>query len=58
MKKKPIIGRKKYDDSLCKCQKNQKKPLHPCPFRVEIRNDKDFKCSCCDDCKNECRQSI
>ena len=31
---------------------------HTCPFSVEVHDDKEFKCNCCEGCEQECRDDI
>lgn len=43
--------------NLCGARKNCKnaktKP-HTCPYQEEICDNKEFECTCCDDCRQEC----
>lgn len=40
------------------CKKHPAEELHTCPYRVDIDNDPDFQCDCCEDCENECAMDI
>ena len=37
---------------------NTAQPLHECPYQSEINDNDEFKCNCCEDCAQECRDSI
>ena len=40
------------------CQKKEaSEDYHPCPFLLEIEYD-DTECNCCDDCEENCGDSI
>lgn len=44
---------------LCpSCKKNPATEPHKCPYRVEINDDEEFTCTCCEDCEYECAQDI
>ena len=40
------------------CKNQQSKTEHECPFQIEIHEDKEFRCRCCDDCTDTCRDDI
>lgn len=44
--------------SLCqRCQQDEAREPHTCPFAVEI-NDDETLCNCCVDCEHECAMDI
>ena len=46
-------------DSGCQgCNIEHKTPEHTCPKRVELDDDEEFRCNCCDDCREECAGDI
>lgn len=45
-------------DKCDMCFKNRVSEPHECPYFLEIDNDKDFQCTCCDECTEECARNI
>lgn len=46
-------------EKLCeKCKKNPASKPHICPFAEEVYDDSTTKCTCCDDCTQECADDI
>ena len=43
--------------SKCICGNDAEEP-HVCPYNVEINDDEETLCNCCDDCKQDCIDSI
>ena len=44
---------------LCSsCCKNEKRDDHTCPYKVEINENEDYKCNCCEECEYNCSQDI
>jgi len=37
----------------CKCGSDGN-DFHTCPFSVDIRDNSEFKCNCCDECTHQC----
>lgn len=37
---------------------NRAKKKHLCPYKQELFDDQKSKCNCCDDCMNDCVQSV
>ena len=31
---------------------------HECPYQTEINDDYDFRCTCCDECAQDCADDI
>lgn len=46
------------DDDMCKCGKREKQELHTCPYSVDVNNDEETLCDCCDECTYQCAQDI
>lgn len=47
------------NESKCNsCGNAPAKKLHPCPFKVEVNDDDETLCDCCDDCMDECAGDI
>jgi len=47
------------EDRLCpKCHENEKQEQHECPHAVELNNDEEFRCECCDKCAYECYRDV
>ncbi len=40
-----------------RCKKEGKED-HDCPYAVEINNDTETMCNCCDTCERECWRDI
>jgi len=40
------------------CGRNPATKLHSCPYQIEINNNNDPYCTCCEDCENECKADI
>lgn len=40
-----------------KCDENEY-DLHTCPFRVEIDDDEETLCNCCEECTQDCADNI
>lgn len=45
-------------DMCVKCNSNQAKELHECPFEKEIHGNDKTECNCCDDCTYDCYMEI
>lgn len=41
-----------------RCEKNPQQEEHYCPFQLEINDDENFLCDCCDECTHECAMDI
>lgn len=39
----------------CDCPSEE---LHQCPYQIEINDDTDFECDCCEECEQVCRDDI
>lgn len=37
---------------------NEPTELHACPFRVEINDDRETQCTCCESCTYECAMEV
>lgn len=37
---------------------NEGTPPHPCPYKVEIHDDYDTLCTCCEECEHECAWEV
>lgn len=37
---------------------DKQRPPHKCPFYVDVHNDKEFRCTCCEECEQECCDDI
>lgn len=37
---------------------NEARELHNCPYQVDINNDLEFLCNCCEDCQHKCIMEI
>ena len=47
------------DLTLCqKCHKNPAEEPHCCPYAMEIHDDRETECDCCDDCADQCYLDI
>lgn len=47
------------EDNNLRCEhKDDRQPLHPCPYKEDINNDSESLCSCCDWCKQQCAYDI
>ena len=42
----------------CKCEKNPAAEEHTCPYSVEINDDTESLCTCCEDCESNCADDI
>lgn len=51
----PLI---EIDDKCERCNTNMGVGDHLCPYKMEINDDKESKCNCCDICRQECSDSI
>lgn len=48
-----------YDQSLCNnCKIREKTELHTCPFKVEIDDDIESVCDCCEECQDQCADDV
>ena len=50
-----------FDLPMCtraSCYNAGSKELHKCPLKVEIYDDKDTLCGCCDRCENACAMDV
>ncbi len=41
-------------NTKCDCEENEALPAHNCPFKIELHNDSETLCTCCEACKKEC----
>lgn len=41
-----------------KCEKNEAKEPHSCPYKCEIDDDFESECDCCDECCDDCSMAI
>lgn len=41
-----------------RCPKNAGTAPHTCPYSVDINDDSETLCTCCDDCEHECAMDI
>ncbi len=51
----------KHAESGCKCQScknSDAKPLHTCPYKEDINDDRVSLCDCCDSCRQNCLYDI
>ena len=39
------------------CDHEQVAP-HLCPYQLDVNNDQDYRCRCCDECEQECADDI
>ena len=47
------------DKTLCKrCQHNDACKPHTCPYLVDIYNDCETLCNCCEECMHECSMDV
>jgi len=47
------------ETELCpKCKRNEKESPHTCPYQVDVNNDREFTCNCCNKCEHECAMDI
>lgn len=47
------------EDMLCdRCQEHMQQSPHTCPFAVEIDDDNESLCTCCEECEENCRMDI
>lgn len=59
MDEKEWLEKSIYVDSCASCNSNDiSGETHTCPFQVEMNNDYDFECNCCEICIIECTMSI
>lgn len=61
----PLVGeytsRASGNGSLCSGRANcsaAAEELHSCPFKIEIHDDEETLCDCCEDCEHECAMEI
>lgn len=33
-------------------------PMHPCPYKMDVEDDEESLCPCCEKCMHECAQDI
>ena len=45
------------EENLCRCG-NLATPPHQCPYSVEINDDFESLCTCCEDCQQNCMDDI
>jgi len=45
------------ENDKCKCGAPGE-DSHPCPLEVELGDDYDFECNCCEDCEESCAYDI
>jgi hypothetical protein len=47
----------KCDGHLCRIRfrANTAEPEHTCPFQAAVNNNPDYKCNCCDACRQNCQ---
>lgn len=51
--------RRFIEGEICsKCDKNEGMPLHTCPFLSDVHENNQFKCNCCDECRQNCVDDI
>lgn len=43
---------------MCKCGAFVAQPDHLCPFALDVHDDNETMCSCCDRCAGECAADI
>lgn len=41
-----------------KCDENHALQEHPCPYKMELENDRETMCVCCKSCRNECARDV
>lgn len=47
------------EDMICdRCMKKPQQQPHTCPFAVEIHDDDESLCTCCEECEDHCRMDI
>ena len=47
------------DKTLCKrCQHNDVREPHTCPYSVDIYDDFETLCTCCEECTHECSMDV
>ena len=49
--------RKPCQGSHCNGKNAEMEP-HPCPFAADVYDDKEYLCTCCEECTYECAQDI
>lgn len=45
-------------DKCGRCEKNQSRELHTCPYQIEINDNDKFECDCCEDCTSDCALEV
>jgi len=45
-------------DEKCTCDEQKFPEEHSCPFKEDINNDPDTKCTCCPECTYQCAMDI
>jgi hypothetical protein len=52
--------RPKCDGHACKARwkPNLAEPLHDCPYQSDVNNNTDYRCSCCDACRQNCADDV
>ena len=38
--------------------KNLAEDMHSCPYKLELYDDRESKCNCCEHCSNECAWDV
>lgn len=56
MKAKP--KKKKETGSCERCHKHEAQDEHTCPYQEEINDDKEYTCTCCKECEEDCAMDI
>jgi len=45
-------------DKCERCESAEDLPLHTCPYAVDIHDDYESKCNCCEACQYQCAMSV
>lgn len=44
------------NDEICTCESCTEE--HTCPFEVDVNDDSEYTCTCCDVCQDQCADEI
>ena len=47
------------EQHLCeRCKLSEARHWHLCPYKMEINDDHESTCNCCDECTSECAMDV
>lgn len=49
---------KEVKETICNCHKVNTEDLRPCPYQMEIHDNYEDYCNCCEVCEQECQEEI